>query len=115
MGKNDPVPDGTYQLGTDGELVDYAAKWAYGYIVGTTSYRLDISNTENNISKMAQNLDWQLFGVWTEIYSDDPLVWIEPVRHIDSFKDAIRAAVESGQIAIFDLRQQKVIQVKDVV
>jgi hypothetical protein len=57
MGKNDPVPDGTYQLGADGELVDYAAKWAYGYIVGTTAYRMDISNTENNVTRLARNLD----------------------------------------------------------
>lgn len=113
MSKNDPVPDGIYQLGADGELVDYAAKWAYGYIVGTTSVSLGFPNRGRSVTRVARDLGWKLFGVWTDPF--DNQVWIDPVRHIDSLEDALRAAVESNQIAIYDLRQQKVIQVDDVV
>lgn len=86
-----PVADGTYLLTGDGRLIDYAARWAYGYIVGiapVSSWRTLTPHT--------------LYGVWR-----DPATGIhhvDVVRHIDALSDALAVARATHQLAIYDLR-----------
>lgn len=111
MKADNPVADGTYQI-RDGNLVDYAAKWSYGYMVGLpggmqfNSYRI----TQGGLAKTAAQLGWTLFGVWTD--PETGIQYIDPVKHVGAIQDALALARESGELAIWDLRESVAITVE---
>lgn len=85
------LPVGTYVIHPD-SIVNYAAKWAYGYVVGIRE--LELTDLK----------DYTLFGVW-----DDPMGvrhW-DLVRHVDALPDAIKLARDMDQYSIYDLRNEK--------
>lgn len=104
------IKDGTYQI-KDGKLVDYAAKWAYGYIVATLNHQVSVAGiNESEAIAYATERGWKLVGVWN--YLDG--TYFEPVSHVDSLQDALRIAIEYNQDSIYDLRESKEIWVDDV-
>lgn len=86
--------DGTY-LVTSEEVLNYADRWAYGYLVVVR--KLLLEDIRPGV----------LYGVWTTALGRS----YEIVKHIDSLSDATAAAKEYGQQAIYDLREKKVVYV----
>lgn len=89
-----PKQDGTYILTANG-WEDYAAKWAYGYIVATTAIEID---TVFEIG--------DLVGVWI---APDGYKWIDHVKHVTGYDDAVKLGNDYNQIAIWDLRVSDVV------
>lgn len=89
-----PEYDGTYILTADG-WEDYAAKWAYGYIVATTAVVID---TVFEIG--------DLVGVWV---APDGHKWVDHVTHIADYDTAVKTGNDYNQIAIWDLRVSDVV------
>lgn len=89
-----PEKDGTYILTPNG-WEDYAAKWAYGYIVASTEV---LDDDEIIIG--------DLVGVWI---APDGHKWIDHVRHVAGYDDAVKLGNKYNQIAIWDLRVSDVV------
>lgn len=93
-----PKEDGTYlverSLNGGGALsiVDYAARWAYGYIVGVK--KLEFSDIRGGL----------LFGVWTNPEGE---VEYDVVKHVAALSDAVRLGQDHNQRSIWDLREKK--------
>lgn len=83
--------DGTYLIKPEG-IVDYAERWAYGYIVGVREL------------KTSDLKDWTLIGRWTNPEGD--VEW-DLVVHVDAWQDAVKMAKDYDQRAIWDLRDKK--------
>ena len=106
--KDSLVADGTYTV-VNGELVDYAAKWAFGYIVAKGSdaygaYQTPSRVTVENVIAGAKAFGWSLFGVWVDPATG--IQYIDPVEHIAALPDALTVARQRGEIAIYSLRDE---------
>lgn len=104
MKADNAVADGTYQLDENGALVDYAAKWGFGFIVGLPGGRT-VNPGEHfsvgNVQIYAALKGWRLFGVWID--PDTGIQYIDPVEHVSDLGTARARATERGEIAIYDL------------
>jgi len=93
------LPDGTYQLSrVTGKVEDYAAKWAYGYIVGIGTLDRDPQYGE-------------LFGVWYD--EDNGVQYVDRVTHLADANAAADLARKNGELAVYDLRDKAVRYVTD--
>lgn len=88
--------DGTYLMTEDG-LVDYAARWGYGYIVGVKP--MTINDPVDGGT---------LFGIWTD---ENNLRHYDLVKHVDALPDAIALAKEADQRCIYSLRDREVLHI----
>lgn len=87
------LPDGTYHLSrVTGQVEDYAAKWAYGYIVGIKPLDRDPQFGE-------------LFGVWR----NGDTTYVDLVEHISDRGTAEAVARARRELSLYDLRERKVI------
>jgi hypothetical protein len=93
------MKDGTYLIQPDGQVIDYAERWSYGYIVGVQ----DLSYLGGSAF-----ITPGLVGVWTD--TDDGRVYVDRVKHVDALSDALDLAREHGELAIWDLREEKEIR-----
>lgn len=92
------LEDGTYLWnGTD--VIDYAERWDYGYIVGTEPLCGDDFRIPGRV---------RLFGVWADEHGKK---FFDHVRHIDSRSDAMEFAALHRQTAIWELRGNHVLYV----
>ncbi len=108
------MEDGTYYVRSDGTFYDYAARWAYGAIVGGIDNATRIApvvvwNSDLNRFWAIRNAvrdsrDFAhrsaLVGVWTDA---EGVTWIERVEHIDTIAEALTIARARGESAIYDL------------
>ena len=90
------LEDGTYLIDPDKGIINYAERWAYGYIVGIRT--LDMTDLKN----------YALFGVWTD--EDGTKHW-DVVKHVGAIQDARKLAADFDQKCIWDLRDEKVVHV----
>lgn len=112
------MKDGTYIKTESGEIVDYAVKWAYGYIVGVQAIAtvggldgelLGDGGTDYLIEAHIRSIPaHNLFGVWTD---SDGTVYIDYVEHVGSLSVALSKARERGELAVWDLRNEREIRV----
>lgn len=108
------MEDGTYIKTESGEIVEYASKWAYGYIVGIQN----VATIEDHPLYVDKLIEiririrtipaHKLFGVWTD---SDGTVYIDYVEHVDTLSAALSKARERGELAIWDLRNEREIRV----
>lgn len=92
------LPDGTYLFDARTKKIEnYADRWAGGYIVGLKELDRDPH-------------DWELFGVWVD--PDTGVRHVDLVRHVFGYLDAVVLARGHNQKAIWDLRNQKAIEVE---
>ncbi len=90
------LEDGTFIIGRDGDTVlDYAARWSYGYIVGIRPL------TAEDIQP------YQKFGVWHH----KGVTHIDVVEHVSDRYEAFALAKRHNQIAVWDLREKKEVYV----
>jgi hypothetical protein len=87
--------DGTY-LFTPAGVVDYAERWSYGYIVGVRPLEMNDLKT------------YTLAGIWTD---ENGMRHYDLVKHVDAYQDAVRMAHDNEQVAIYDMRDEKVVMV----
>jgi hypothetical protein len=95
--------DGTYYKNSR-EVFNYGERWEYGYVVGIGSlgYISKNSNwTDEFLASVIVGLPHNtLFGIWT----DEIDVFIDLVKHVDSYAEAMRIARENNERAIYNLR-----------
>lgn len=89
----DALSDGTYVL-ENGNIHNYAARWSFGYIVGVRA--LELTDLRNYV----------VIGVW---HDEDGTKYLDLVKHIHAYSDAIKFAKDHDQKAIYDLREEKVV------
>lgn len=105
------MKDGTYIKAESGEIVDYASKWAYGYIVGIQPVfeSMGIQTREDWVTgAIVQIPAHKLFGIWTD---EDGTVYVDYVEHVDTLSAALSKARERGELAVWDLRNEREIRV----
>lgn len=105
----DIVPDGTYSV-WHGVATDYAAKWAYGYMVGVGNLlALEVERITQADLTVAEAFGDHLMGVWTD--PETGVSYLDRVKHVAALSDALALARENGELAIWDLRERKTIYV----
>lgn len=108
MHANRIVKDGTYTVDNAG-IHDYAAKWAYGYMVGTGAIlQTNEPLTERALSELHEGYGG-VIGIWADT---DGTIYVDKVRHVDALSDAIDLAKRGNELAIWDLRNQREIRIE---
>lgn len=108
------MQDGTY-LVTDGAIVNYGERWAYGYFVALHGgIKLDRKShiaPENWVRYMGSDFEGvsHLIGVWTD--HETGTVYIDPVEHIADYETAVAHATQRGELAIWDAREDREIRI----
>lgn len=103
------VPDGTYSV-WHGVATDYAARWAYGYMVGVGNLlTLDDQRITQGDLTVAEAFGDHLLGVWTD--PETGISYLDRVKHVGALSDALALAHENGELAIWDLREGKTVTV----
>lgn len=107
----DAVPDGTYSV-WHGVATDYAAKWAYGYMVGVGNLlTLEVERITQADLNVAEAFGDHLVGVWTD--PETGVSYLDRVKHVGALPDALALARENGELVIWDLREGKTVYVPD--
>ena len=88
--------DGTYMVGPEYGIVNWAERWSYGYVVA-----------ERELFESDLDTAGVLVGVWRSTMG----VEVDLVRHIATLQEALDKAKEWKQDAIYDLRDEVVVPV----
>ena len=106
------LPDGTYLKTDPDTVINYAARWDYGYIVAVEP--IDTFRSEHRSHLGAVTDDYvrvgQLFGVWED--SRTGHIYVDIVQHVDALSDALELASAHNQLAIWDVRHKREIRVE---
>lgn len=104
------MQDGTYLVKSNGDIVNYGERWAYGYFVGDGWHGINrdpstITDWAGLFQMVAIKSGSNLVGVWTD--SRTGRVYIDPVTHVSDRQSAIELGLSRAEMAIWDVRESK--------
>ena len=101
------MQDGTYLVKSDGSIVNYGDRWAYGYFVGNGWSGINrdpstITDWAGLLQLVTLKSGSKLVGVWTDTRTGR--VYIDPVTHVSDRESAIELGLARAEMAIWDAR-----------
>jgi hypothetical protein len=111
--------DGTYYINPlTEEIIDYGAKWQYGYFVGTIPAFIIDPNQERESNLWDNILDAYyvtgspMIGVWTN--PETGFIFFDAATHVSDRNSAKYEAEKHNQEYVFDAFLQKSVKVSEL-